>query len=53
MVGAFGTARVTPFWNALPGPEPAALIARNLTVYAVPLVRPLIVNGDEVDPTET
>jgi hypothetical protein len=52
MTGVFGTARVTPVWKALPGPEPAELTARNFTVYAVPFVSPEIVNGEVVPPTD-
>jgi hypothetical protein len=48
IVGASGTVAGVPSIAALAPPAPWELIARILTVYVVPLVRPLIVIGLDV-----
>ena len=46
-INAPGSTGVTLLLAALAGPVPAALVALTVNVYAVPLVNPTTVSGDD------
>jgi hypothetical protein len=50
IVGAPGTVSGVEVTELDPAPDPDALLARSITVYAVPLLKPVINTGDDVEP---
>jgi hypothetical protein len=50
IVGAPGTVKGVEVTELDDAPDPEALLARSTTVYAIPLLKPVINTGDVVEP---